>query len=49
MKNKYTVVGNVVVVDPCAGEFTTLAACQKIERRFLGCDISPKYGQAAWK
>lgn len=34
--------------DPCAGEFGVLDVCQKTGRRFIGCDLSPKYGVEAW-
>jgi site-specific DNA-methyltransferase (adenine-specific) len=30
--------GNLVI-DPCAGSFSVLEACQATERNFLGCDI----------
>lgn len=32
------------ILDPCAGEFTTLEAAKPIGRNFIGCDITPKYG-----
>jgi site-specific DNA-methyltransferase (adenine-specific) len=28
-----------LVVDPCAGSYSTLAACEKTDRRFVGCDL----------
>ena len=28
-----------VVIDPAAGSFSVLEACQQQGRRFLGCDI----------
>jgi len=31
------------VLDPCAGEFTTLNASANAGCNFIGCDISPKY------
>ena len=27
------------VVDPCGGAFTTAVACDRLKRRFIGCDI----------
>lgn len=33
------------ILDPCAGSFAVLDACQMVgDRHFIGCDISPKYG-----
>jgi DNA modification methylase len=29
-----------LVVDPCAGSFTTLKACLRTNRKFLGCDLT---------
>ncbi|CAG8587412.1 6441_t:CDS:2 [Racocetra fulgida] len=29
-----------LVVDPCAGSFIVLEACQETEREFLGCDLT---------
>ncbi|WNE40625.1 MAG: hypothetical protein mread185_000082 [Mycoplasmataceae bacterium] len=29
-----------LVVDPCAGSFITLTACQSTNRNFLGCDLT---------
>lgn len=31
-----------LVVDPCGGSFTTAVACQRLERRFIGCDSDPQ-------
>jgi predicted RNA methylase len=28
-----------LVVDPCAGSFTTAVACHRLGRRFVGCDV----------
>ena len=28
-----------LVIDPCAGGFTTTVACQWLGRRFIGCDV----------
>jgi site-specific DNA-methyltransferase (adenine-specific) len=28
-----------LVVDPCAGSFTTAVACKRLGRRFVGCDV----------
>ena len=36
---------NDFVLDPCAGSFSTLTACQSTGRNFIGCDISEKYGE----
>ena len=36
---------NDFVLDPCAGSFSTLTACQSTGRNFIGCDISDKYGK----
>ena len=33
------------VLDPCADSFSTLKACESAGRNFIGCDISPKYGE----
>ncbi len=30
---------NDLVCDPCAGSFTTAVACQRLQRRFVGCDV----------
>ena len=32
-----------LVVDPCGGGFTTAAACQKLGRQCVSCDIEPAY------
>jgi len=29
-----------LVIDPCAGSFTTLRACQSLNRDFLGTDLT---------
>ena len=29
-----------LIVDPCAGSFIVLDACQEIGREFLGCDLT---------
>jgi site-specific DNA-methyltransferase (adenine-specific) len=29
-----------LVVDPCAGSFVVLQACQQLGRRFIGCDLA---------
>jgi site-specific DNA-methyltransferase (adenine-specific) len=29
---------NDLIVDPCAGSFTTALACRNLSRRFIGCD-----------
>jgi DNA modification methylase len=29
-----------LVIDPCAGNFGVLVACQSLGREFMGCDIS---------
>jgi DNA modification methylase len=29
-----------LVVDPCAGSFVSLIACQKLKRNFLGTDLT---------
>jgi DNA modification methylase len=29
-----------LVVDPCAGSFSSLIACQKLERNFIGTDLT---------
>jgi hypothetical protein len=34
---------NDLVVDPCAGSFTTAIACLRHNRRFIGCDVDPAY------
>jgi DNA modification methylase len=39
-----TLPGNLVV-DPCAGSFVVLDECQRLGRRFIGCDIA--YAEAA--
>ncbi len=36
---------NDYVLDPCSGSFSTLTCCEKINRNFIGCDISPEYGE----
>lgn len=38
-----------VVFDPYAGSFTTAIACHKAKRKFIGCEILPKYYDAAMK
>lgn len=38
-----------IVLDPCAGSFTTLDVCGLTGRNFIGGDISPKYGEQAPK
>lgn len=36
-----------MICDPCAGSFSTFDACQMfVDRNFIGCDISEKYGEA---
>ena len=32
-----------IVLDPCAGSFSTLDACVGTRRNFIGCDISEEY------
>lgn len=34
------------VLDPYAGSFSTAVACQKMGRRFIGCEINPDYFNA---
>jgi site-specific DNA-methyltransferase (adenine-specific) len=34
---------NDIVLDPCAGSFSTFNVCSRIGRNFLGCDISGEY------
>ena len=29
-----------IVLDPAAGSYSVLKACQRLNRRFLGCDIA---------
>jgi site-specific DNA-methyltransferase (adenine-specific) len=29
-----------LIVDPCAGSFIVLDACQELEREFIGCDLT---------
>jgi site-specific DNA-methyltransferase (adenine-specific) len=29
-----------LIIDPCAGSFSTLSACQATNRNFLGCDLT---------
>lgn len=36
-----------LVVDPYVGSGTTGVACLRLGRRFIGCDIDPKYAQIA--
>lgn len=36
-----------LVLDCCAGAFTTMVACKNINRRFIGCDINEEYCQIA--
>ena len=31
---------NDLIIDPCAGSFAVLQACQKTNRHFLGCDLT---------
>lgn len=31
-----------LVVDPCAGSFTTAVACKRLGRKFVGCDMDAK-------
>jgi len=31
-----------LIVDPCAGSFIVLEACQELNRKFLGCDLTHK-------
>ena len=32
-----------IVIDPCAGSFSTLKVCKKINRNFIGCDLTGEY------
>lgn len=32
-----------VVYDPFTGSGTTLIACARLNRRFLGCEVDPRY------
>lgn len=34
-----------VVLDPCAGSFSTLESCQSTDRVFIGGDLSPEHGK----
>lgn len=34
-----------IVIDPCSGSFSTFEACRNTERNFIGCDISPEFGE----
>ncbi len=38
-----------LVVDPCAGSFTTAVACKRLGRKFVGCDIDAKAVAAGQK
>lgn len=38
-----------VIFDPYAGSFTTAIACHKEKRKFIGCEILPKYYEPAVK
>jgi len=36
-----------LVLDPFMGSATTALACQQLNRRFIGCEISEKYWRVA--
>jgi site-specific DNA-methyltransferase (adenine-specific) len=38
-----------LVVDPCAGSFTTAVACKRLGRKFVGCDMDAKAVAAGQK
>jgi site-specific DNA-methyltransferase (adenine-specific) len=41
--NSVTELGDIIL-DPCAGSFSTFDACKLSGRQFIGCDINPEYG-----
>jgi site-specific DNA-methyltransferase (adenine-specific) len=34
---------NDLIFDPMAGSGTTVLACQRMKRKFIGCEIEEKY------
>lgn len=38
-----TVPENGIVLDPCAGSFSTFESCKKSNRDFIGCDLTLEY------
>lgn len=43
---KFTKEGDLII-DPYCGSGSTLVACAKLGREFIGCDINPKYCKIA--
>jgi site-specific DNA-methyltransferase (adenine-specific) len=32
-----------IIFDPIAGSGTTIVACEQMRRRWIGCELDPKY------
>lgn len=45
---KFTKEGDLII-DPYCGSGSTLVACAKLRREFVGCDIKPEYCKMAYE